>query len=182
MGFDMALQCLGQSQQGCGLPRTGRRHQIQKKDLFNRTILSVPEGDEKPLKYPLMYEKCDLLVVNKVDDFDKYMPDVYEFYNLGIGDPHRRSPAVSINTYSFPLCVICVSTASLVVPAISDTIRRSSPNSRLIREDFPTFGFPTMATLGRSSSYSGCDCISGRCEGRAGGFRRQGSGYAAAFP
>ena len=28
-----------------------------------------------------------LLVVNKVDNFDKYMPDVYEFYNLGIGDP-----------------------------------------------------------------------------------------------
>lgn len=28
-----------------------------------------------------------VLVVNKVDDFDKYMPDVYEFYNLGIGEP-----------------------------------------------------------------------------------------------
>lgn len=41
----------------------------------NMTILSVPEGDDKPLKYPLMYEKCDLLVVNKTDvlpyfDFD----------------------------------------------------------------------------------------------------------------
>ncbi|MBR1814108.1 MAG: ribosome biogenesis GTPase Der [Lachnospiraceae bacterium] len=28
-----------------------------------------------------------LLVVNKVDSFEKFMPDVYEFYNLGIGDP-----------------------------------------------------------------------------------------------
>lgn len=28
-----------------------------------------------------------ILTVNKVDSFDKYMPDVYEFYNLGIGDP-----------------------------------------------------------------------------------------------
>ena len=28
-----------------------------------------------------------LLVVNKVDDFKKWMPDVYEFYNLGLGDP-----------------------------------------------------------------------------------------------
>ena len=28
-----------------------------------------------------------LLVVNKVDNFEKYMPDVYEFYNLGLGDP-----------------------------------------------------------------------------------------------
>ena len=28
-----------------------------------------------------------ILVVNKVDNFDKYMADTYEFYNLGIGDP-----------------------------------------------------------------------------------------------
>lgn len=28
-----------------------------------------------------------VLVVNKVDSFEKFMPDVYEFYNLGIGDP-----------------------------------------------------------------------------------------------
>lgn len=32
-----------------------------------------------------------VLVVNKVDSFDKLMPDVYEFYNLGIGDPHPIS-------------------------------------------------------------------------------------------
>ena len=43
---------------------------------INMTILSVPEGDDKPAKYPLMYEKCDMLVVNKIDtlpvfDFDK---------------------------------------------------------------------------------------------------------------
>lgn len=34
-----------------------------------------------------------LLVVNKVDNFDKYMPDVYEFYNLGLGDPIPISAA-----------------------------------------------------------------------------------------
>lgn len=32
-----------------------------------------------------------VLVVNKVDNFDKYMADVYEFYNLGIGEPHPVS-------------------------------------------------------------------------------------------
>ena len=32
-----------------------------------------------------------VLVVNKVDNFDKFMADVYEFYNLGIGDPHPIS-------------------------------------------------------------------------------------------
>lgn len=34
-----------------------------------------------------------VLVVNKVDNFDKFMPDVYEFYNLGIGDPMPVSGA-----------------------------------------------------------------------------------------
>lgn len=41
----------------------------------NVMILSVPEGDDKPLKYPLMFSLCDLLLVNKIDylslsDFD----------------------------------------------------------------------------------------------------------------
>ena len=39
-------------------------------------------------------QKPVVLVVNKVDNFDKLMPDVYEFYNLGIGDPH---PISSVN-------------------------------------------------------------------------------------
>ena len=34
-----------------------------------------------------------VLVVNKVDNFEKFMPDVYEFYNLGIGDPMPVSSA-----------------------------------------------------------------------------------------
>ena len=34
-----------------------------------------------------------VLVVNKVDNFDKYMADVYEFYNLGIGEPIPISSA-----------------------------------------------------------------------------------------
>ena len=33
----------------------------------NAAILSVPEGDDKPLKYPLMFEVCDVLLVNKID-------------------------------------------------------------------------------------------------------------------
>ena len=41
----------------------------------NVTILSVPEGDDKPLKYPLMYQVCGLVIINKIDvmpyfDFD----------------------------------------------------------------------------------------------------------------
>ena len=65
-----------------------------------------------------------------------------------------RSPAVSINTYSCPLRFTVVSIASLVVPATGDTITRSSPRSLLIIEDFPAFGLPITAILGRSSSSS----------------------------
>ncbi len=41
----------------------------------NAMILSVPEGDDKPLKYPLMFSACDAVVINKTDvlpyfDFD----------------------------------------------------------------------------------------------------------------
>jgi len=41
----------------------------------NAMILSVPEGDDKPLKYPLMFSKVDVLLINKIDtlamfDFD----------------------------------------------------------------------------------------------------------------
>lgn len=58
----------------------------------NMTILSVPEGDDKPLKYPLMYEKCDLLVINKVDvlpyfDFQKERVEEYA---------KRRNPKIDI--------------------------------------------------------------------------------------
>ena len=36
----------------------------------NAMILSVPEGDDKPLKYPLMFTICDVLLVNKIDYLD----------------------------------------------------------------------------------------------------------------
>ena len=49
---------------------------------INMTILSVPEGDDKPAKYPLMYQTCDILVVNKIDtlpifDFDTVRMEHY---------------------------------------------------------------------------------------------------------
>ena len=61
---------------------------------INMTILSIPEGDDKPAKYPLMYETCDILAVNKIDvlpvfDFNrefmekcarKLNPDIEIFY------------------------------------------------------------------------------------------------------
>ena len=43
--------------------------------MLNIALLSVPEGDDKPLKYPLMFSICDVVLINKIDvmpyfDFD----------------------------------------------------------------------------------------------------------------
>ncbi len=58
----------------------------------NAMILSVPEGHDKPLKYPLIFEVCDALIINKIDvlpyfDFD--MEKVREF-------AHMRNPKLKI--------------------------------------------------------------------------------------
>ena len=58
----------------------------------NVAILSVPEGHDKPLKYPLMFEVCQALIINKIDvmpyfDFD--MDKVREF-------ALKRNPEIEI--------------------------------------------------------------------------------------
>ncbi len=65
----------------------------------NVTILSVPEGDDKPLKYPLMYQVCDLVLVNKIDvapyfdfDLDKLRK------NVAARNPHARVIPLSAKT------------------------------------------------------------------------------------
>ena len=62
---------------------------------LNAMILSVPEGHDKPLKYPLMFEICNAVIINKIDvlpyfDFD--MELVGEFI-------HKRNP----NAVIFPI-------------------------------------------------------------------------------
>jgi hydrogenase nickel incorporation protein HypB len=42
-------------------------------------ILSVPEGDDKPLKYPLMFEKADVVLLNKIDAMEAFDFDVDRF-------------------------------------------------------------------------------------------------------
>ncbi|MBQ3664556.1 MAG: ribosome biogenesis GTPase Der [Lachnospiraceae bacterium] len=49
------------------------------------------DADSKVADLLRRSHKPVVLVVNKVDNFDKMMPDVYEFYNLGIGDPYPIS-------------------------------------------------------------------------------------------
>ncbi len=59
---------------------------------LNMMILSVPEGHDKPLKYPLVFEVCDVMIINKIDvleyfDFD--MDKVEEY-------ARRRNPSIKI--------------------------------------------------------------------------------------
>ena len=49
------------------------------------------DADSKVADMLRRARKPVILAVNKVDNFDKFMPDVYEFYNLGIGDPNPVS-------------------------------------------------------------------------------------------
>ena len=64
--------------------------------VANMAILSVPEGHDKPLKYPLMFQVCDTVLINKIDvapyfdfDFDKCSEYI-----------HMRNPKAKI----FPIC------------------------------------------------------------------------------
>ena len=55
-------------------------------------ILSVPEGDDKPLKYPLMYEKSQLLVISKTD-----VEDYFDFdRDKVVAYAKRRNPEIEI--------------------------------------------------------------------------------------
>lgn len=58
----------------------------------NAMILSVPEGHDKPLKYPLIFQVCDVLIINKTDVlpyFDFNMEKVKEY-------AHMRNPNLKI--------------------------------------------------------------------------------------
>lgn len=58
----------------------------------NAMILSVPEGDDKPLKYPLMFSICDTVIINKID--------VMQYFNFDmercIANVHMRNPKARI--------------------------------------------------------------------------------------
>lgn len=55
-------------------------------------ILSVPEGDDKPLKYPLIFEKCDLVIINKIDALPYFNFDMERCYQ----DIYRRNKNATI--------------------------------------------------------------------------------------
>ena len=56
----------------------------------------LQDSDSKVADMLRRSHKPVVLVVNKVDSFEKFMPDVYEFYNLGIGEPHPVSASAML--------------------------------------------------------------------------------------
>ena len=64
--------------------------------VCNAMLLSVPEGDDKPLKYPLMFSVCDTVLINKIDVmpyFDFELDRCTEYI-------HRRNPKARV----IPIC------------------------------------------------------------------------------
>lgn len=62
----------------------------------NAMILSVPEGDDKPLKYPLMFKVCDVLLVNKID--------VLPYFDFDLEAVAARARALNPNITVIPVC------------------------------------------------------------------------------
>lgn len=62
----------------------------------NAMILSVPEGDDKPLKYPLIFQVCDILLVNKTDVMPYFDFDMDKL----ITNARARNPKIEI----LPVC------------------------------------------------------------------------------
>ena len=63
---------------------------------LNVCILSVPEGDDKPLKYPLMFTVCDVVLINKTDVIPYFDFDMERC----VANIHMRNPKAQI----FPIC------------------------------------------------------------------------------
>ena len=61
----------------------------------NVMLLSVPEGDDKPLKYPLMFSVSDVVLINKID--------TKEFFNFNMDAARERILSLNPNAKIFPV-------------------------------------------------------------------------------
>ena len=62
---------------------------------WNVTILSIPEGDDKPLKYPLMYQVSDVVLFNKIDTLD--------YFDFDLEKAKERILALNPKAIFFPI-------------------------------------------------------------------------------
>lgn len=65
----------------------------------NAMILSVPEGDDKPLKYPLMFSVCDVVLINKIDVMPYFDFDLEKCReNIRLRNPEAKVIPISAKT------------------------------------------------------------------------------------
>lgn len=62
----------------------------------NAMILSVPEGDDKPLKYPLIFTVCDVLLINKID--------VLPYFDFSLENCEKYVKRLNPNMKIIPIC------------------------------------------------------------------------------
>ena len=82
---------------------------------LNMMILSVPEGHDKPLKYPLVFQVCDVMIVNKIDvlpyfDFDMEKVTAYA---------RKRNPNIRI----FPISAITGEGIDVLAQWLTETVQ-----------------------------------------------------------
>lgn len=66
---------------------------------LDAVILSVPEGDDKPLKYPLVFQKASIVIINKIDALDYFTFDAEKCKrNILENNPNARIFTVSAKT------------------------------------------------------------------------------------
>ena len=85
----------------------------------NAVILSVPEGHDKPLKYPLMFEVADVLIINKIDVIDYFDFDLDKVKEYAL----MRNPKLKIFTVSSKTGEGLDEVASYIKAEVNDWIK-----------------------------------------------------------
>ena len=84
--------------------------------VANAMILSVPEGDDKPLKYPLMFSVCKLVIINKID--------VLPYFDFDMGkcrdNVRMRNPEAGV----IPICAKTGEGLDLLADWLLDEVRK----------------------------------------------------------
>lgn len=89
----------------------------------NIMILSIPEGDDKPLKYPLMFSKCDVVLINKIDTLD--------YFDFDIDKAKERIISLNKNAVIIPISA----KTGEGIDALVDWIKNEIKKNKQLKED-----------------------------------------------
>ena len=85
-------------------------------------ILSVPEGDDKPLKYPLMFSVSDLVLINKIDTMD--------FFDFDMEAAKKRILRLNPRAEILPVSAKTGEGIDAVCDWVKDVVRKNSPRQQ----------------------------------------------------